>query len=399
MAGPKKNSARGSIKSTKRAGVPAIARPYGRPDQHATAIAETVDDVWHRAYGHDDLDVPVSVVAVLAMLAPPPPKRDDIARRVIALDVEEFADVMRTQWAIYLNARPDLANRVWPLMRLWHGEQAAHGTALHAAKRVADAALTKGQLHLTGDSELRCATDLLGKVLTLLRGRKAAEAHAVFYTPAPVTEMMACSLGTPEEGDSVHEPTAGTGGMLRAAAQNMRSAGRDPATVTWAAVDLDELAIACLAVNVVLWGLGPRVLLGVGSVLTDDWMHRAEAERRETLDLAQQVRRGKRGRRGGFGLTHRGTPGGEHAHPLTAEALRGPLLPRPLPRSGPPRPPSVVRSCRSRLGRAGFAPSYWFRGLIIWPSPVGVRARPSTRGLDSPGGRGGSGVALSRRCH
>lgn len=55
------------------------------------------------------------------------------------------------------------------------------------------------------------------------------------------------------------------------------------------AVDTDPVAVACLAVNTVLWGLGPRVLLGVGDALTDEWITRAAGQRRHTLELARQI--------------------------------------------------------------------------------------------------------------
>ena len=70
----------------------------------------------------------------------------------------------------------------------------------------------------------------------------------------------------------------------------MRRTGGDPATVAWSAVEVDELAIACLAVNVYLWNLGLHVLPGVGNALTDDWRARAAGERAECLQLARQIR-------------------------------------------------------------------------------------------------------------
>jgi hypothetical protein len=132
-------------------------------------------------------------------------------------------------------------------------------------------------------------------LLTEFRSESARKGHAQVYTPTDVAQVMADLLGLHDiaEGATVHEPAAGTGGMLRAAAQAMRRAGRDPATMRWVAVDIDELAIACLAVNVHLWGLGTDVLLGVGNALTDDWQARAEGERRECIELAASVRQHK----------------------------------------------------------------------------------------------------------
>ncbi|GAA4935758.1 hypothetical protein GCM10023224_15670 [Streptomonospora halophila] len=270
-----------------------IAPPTGSIHSYAARIAEAVDETWHNDHGHGDWQVPVSVVATLALIAPPPDKRDRAAAQVAALDNDVFTHLMRAQWGQFVNARPDLITPAWPLVSVWDGENAITGPTVRAAQRVAKAALQRGLWHLSAEPELRCSLDLLGHVLTTLRGRKAATAHSAFYTAPGVADAMAHMLGAPEEGTQMHEPTAGTGGMLRALAQAMRHHGRDPATVTWAAVDVDPLAIACLAANALLWGLGPRVLLGVGDILTDDWIAAAEAQRRHTLDLAGHIRRDK----------------------------------------------------------------------------------------------------------
>ncbi|GGM80934.1 hypothetical protein GCM10012275_59470 [Longimycelium tulufanense] len=101
-------------------------------------------------------------------------------------------------------------------------------------------------------------------------------------------------MTTPHEGDTVQDPAVGTGGLFRAAAQAMREQGRDPATVSWYGADIDDLAIAACAINSVLWGLGPRVVLCVANTLAEgDWASRAEAQRTEILQLAETIRRDK----------------------------------------------------------------------------------------------------------
>lgn len=259
------------------------------PHQHAVKIAEAVDETWHRVHGSGRLEVPVSVVGALAFLAPPDDERDDVVSYLLSLSAGEFSDFARMQWAIFVKARPDLVNRAWPLISLWHSEWSLDDQAVSAAKSVADAALRAGQLHLTG-TDRRRETDLFGALLEVLRSRTAKSARGQFYTPACVAEAMARMVGVPGEGERVLEPTAGTGALLRAAAEAMRELDRDPSTVEWWAVDVDELAVACLAVNAVLWGLGNKVVLGVGNGLTDEWMPRALAERREPLELAHAVR-------------------------------------------------------------------------------------------------------------
>lgn len=215
MTAPKKNTPTNRTRSVHHP----IARPSTSIHQHVGQIAEAVDETWHNAHGHSDLEIPVSAVAALALLTPLPAQRDTIAAELINANREQFTEVIRAQWALFVRARPDLSNRAWPLIRPWHSERPLDDLALRAAQRVATSALGKGLWHLTTETKLRYSTDLLGETLTTLRGRKAAEAHGKFYTPASLTTTMANLLGVPEEGQAVHESAAGTGGMLRAMAQ------------------------------------------------------------------------------------------------------------------------------------------------------------------------------------
>jgi hypothetical protein len=270
---------------------PSIARPSGPPEHHAHTIAEAVDAAWHAAHGHGRLEVPLSVLAALAPLQPPYRERDDVARTLLALTEKELAEVLGMQWRLLIRHRPDLVNPLWPLAGIWLGEQELSTSARHGAAATARAALTRGLFHLTGDVDDRRESDLLGTALTVMRSRNAAQARGQFYTPGSVAEVMARLVGVPEEGETVHDPTVGTGGLFRAAAQAMRAEGRNPATVIWVGADIDATAVACLAVNAVLWELGPRVVLGVADTLAEpDWIDRALAERQETLDVAQRCK-------------------------------------------------------------------------------------------------------------
>ncbi|MDA0565163.1 SAM-dependent methyltransferase [Streptomonospora sp. S1-112] len=259
-------------------------------EAHAHAVANAVDTAWHGVHGHGRIEVPLSVVAGLALLGPPPGRREHVAHHITHLSENGLAAFMRHLWAEFLCARPDLANPVWPLVRCWLGDHPVTDSALTGAHATARAALNRGQLDLTGDRKTRWEVDLLGVVLTVLTHGTAKQARGLYYTPAPVAYAMAALLGL-TEGERVAEPAAGTGGMLRAAAQVMRDHGRDPASATWIANDVDPVAVACLAVNAELWELGPRVLIGVGDTLTDDWMQGACAQRTETLGVAADVRR------------------------------------------------------------------------------------------------------------
>lgn len=261
------------------------SQPHRNVHSHAADIATAVDLAWHRACRSGPLEVPVSVVAALSFLTPSGNERAGVAEWLAALDVDRFRTVMASQWAHFVRARPDLVTPAWPLIRPWHGEQQIDDAAAKAAAEVWRAALRAGQLDLTGTLRRR-ETDLFGVLLATLRSRTVKTAHGEFCTPADVASTMAHLLGA-SDGVSFHEPAAGTGGMLRALAESMRATGRDPSTIRWSAVDTDELAIACLAVNAVLWELGHEVVLGVGDSLTDEWLPRAEAQRAEAIDVAR----------------------------------------------------------------------------------------------------------------
>lgn len=283
----------------------------------AERVTEAVDTTWHRSTAAmSRIEIPLSVVAGLALITTDGTDGTDgeklshigpAAAVLRSRPDGELIAVLRGLWAFYLNQRPDLIARAYPLCSGCSRPE-IDPRIRDAAAATARAALDAGQLQLTG-TDLRHEVDLLGVVLTHLRSNlthlrsnSARTGHGQFHTPADVATAMTALLSIDEcrtadgtvDSTAVYEPAARyTGGLLRAAAQAMRRAGRHPATVVWSAVDIDELAIACLAVNAHLWNLGPNVLLGVGDALADDWRTRAEGERTECLQLAQQIRRFK----------------------------------------------------------------------------------------------------------
>jgi type I restriction enzyme M protein len=66
---------------------------------------------------------------------------------------------------------------------------------------------------------------LVGKFADVNRRNKAGE----FYTPRSVVRMMIDILD-PKEGESIYDPTCGTGGMLLAAIEHVKRSGGDPRT-------------------------------------------------------------------------------------------------------------------------------------------------------------------------
>lgn len=253
-------------------------------DSCARRLADAVERTWHQAYGPDRRAVPVSVVAALALAGCDGDERiSDVVETESA-----FAEFIPQVWARFVNSRPDLVVPAWPLVEPWHSTSPLDRASVCAAHLVARAAVHAGLLDVAAP-DARYTVDLLGPVVAALRSGGARQARGQFGTPSDLADVLA-TVTTPAEGARVVDPAAGAGGLLRAAAQAMRRSGRDPATVAWFAVDLDPVAVACLACNAVLWDLGPHVIVGVGDGIADDWMDRAMAQRNECLGLARTIR-------------------------------------------------------------------------------------------------------------
>ncbi|MFL1433170.1 MULTISPECIES: N-6 DNA methylase, partial [unclassified Nocardiopsis] len=265
------------------------------PNAVAHRVAEAVDTAWHRTHGSGHLDIPVSTIAALSLLTVPAPDRHHLVDALTRADRETVLALVSEQWRLFANARPDLATPVFPLVNVWYGDTPVSEQARQGAHEAARAALAAGLFDLTGDPHRRHDVDLFGVLLTVMKSRTAKTVNGAFYTPTHIADLLAhLTLSAPGPVPSVHEPAIGTGGLWRAAAQALRDHGHDPARVLWVGADVDPLAIACAAVNAVLWGLGPRVLLTVGDTLTDDVITRAHAQRAEAVRLAREVRKTRR---------------------------------------------------------------------------------------------------------
>ncbi|MBC9004113.1 N-6 DNA methylase [Micromonospora aurantiaca (nom. illeg.)] len=265
------------------------------PRQHARDIAEAVDLAWHSRYGGSRIEVPMSVVAALALVAreaPGPEQLDRLAEVAERLDPEGFTLLIQRLWCEFAALRPDLNPRTKHLWS-WIDEEPDE-TTQRAIRAVGQAALAKGVLGRFGPDGWG-DTDLLGMLLQTMKSHGGRKGMGQFLTPESVTLLLG-RMNTPEEGARVLEPCAGTGTMLLGAAQGMREKGLDPTKAEWWANDLDPLAAALCAVNLHLWGLGWRVVVGCGDGLLDVWMHDALRDRQIAIDemrrawtLARQI--------------------------------------------------------------------------------------------------------------
>jgi hypothetical protein len=253
------------------------------PSSHATKIAEAAASAWWKAHGSSRDEIPLGVVAALALMTSADPAGPDPAKLILAADRDEIAALLRHIWTLFAIIRPELSIRTGPFAAWLHDPSSAQLDGAHAT---AHAIVRAGQLALTADRDLTREVDLLGRVYQELRNPGAKKARGEVYTPAPLATLMArMALSGTEPGQSICDPCAGTGGLLRAAAAELRAQGTDPCAMHWYAADIDPVAVSGLAVNAHLWDLGPHVVVGCANTLAEgDWQARAVAEQHTAID-------------------------------------------------------------------------------------------------------------------
>ncbi len=251
----------------------------------AQRIAAAAERAWHGAGAGTDEGACVGVIAALALLGQADPQGPDPREQILELSDEEIAQLLSEVWCLFTISRPELAMRCGPFGE-WLNAEPLDRHLLAGAGAVARAAVKSGLLEMTLDLEVSRQVDLLGCVYTMMRSHSAKAARGEFYTPPGVAEMMArITLSKLSPGQSICDPTAGTGGLLRAAAAALRAEGEDPHDYLWFGCDIAPVAVAGLAVNAHIWGLGPQVVIGCADSLAEpDWEQRALREQREAIE-------------------------------------------------------------------------------------------------------------------
>jgi hypothetical protein len=248
-------------------------------------VAEAAERGWHSVGASSDVGVGVGVVAAIALLGKRDADGPDPAEQILGSSDEEIAQMLREVWCLFTIARPELAFRCGPFGE-WLNADPLDRHLVASTGAVARAAVKAGLLELTLDPEALREVDLLGHLYTMLQSQSARQARGEFYTPPSVAEMTArISLAGVAPGSSICDPTAGTGGLLRAAAQTLRSEGKDPHEFRWFGCDISPVAVAGLAVNAHIWGLGPQVVIGCANTLAEpDWEAKALREQRAAIE-------------------------------------------------------------------------------------------------------------------
>ncbi|MER5988010.1 N-6 DNA methylase [Streptomyces sp. NPDC001787] len=265
-------------------------------------LGEAVANAWYTSCGSSRIDIPVGVVAALALW---PTKTEGavharslssyIAAQPPRVLVKGYADVYAATWML----RPDLMDVAAPIFR-WT-EEDLDEQELRGVAAVTRAALRAGVLHYTGDSDPRFRTDidLMSWTITNVRHHSSRKGLGEYHTPPEITDLMARMLMDATEnpravksgGHSFNEPTAGTGGMFRSAVQDMRDRGLNPHEHRWVMQELNPIAAAGAAVNTVVWDLGPKAVVVVGDTLAEgDLSREAYAHQRAMFAHRDTIR-------------------------------------------------------------------------------------------------------------
>ncbi|MEU3342256.1 N-6 DNA methylase [Streptomyces sp. NPDC006668] len=257
----------------------------GNPRDAGQRLGEAVAETWHASnWGGYRMDIPVSIVGGLALF-PIKGHTEDVTRIISNSSDFKLLQGYREIYAHTWSHRPDLGARMAPLMG-WLTEQGEEEKA-YAVRRVTETALRYGILQLTGspDPYYRADTDVMSWTITSLRSLGAKQGLGEYHTTPELCDVMA-RMTVPEppaKGQRFHEPAGGTGGMFRSLAQHLREMQCDPADYVWSLNELEPLAAAGAAVNAIVWGLGPNVVIACGDTLAQPDLYEQGVREREAL--------------------------------------------------------------------------------------------------------------------
>ncbi|MFB0617262.1 N-6 DNA methylase [Streptomyces sp. AGS-58] len=266
-----------------------------RPTDGLT-FGESVSTTWHRAHGGNRMEIPLGIVATLA-LWPQKGLPRTLAGFFKGLDAQQVLACVREVAAYWWMRRPDLIDTASVLFSWADEEDRFTKNELAAILATWRAALDHHVLDHTGhlDPAWNTEVDLMSWTVTALRHNAARQGLGEYHTPPEVCDLMAAQIigRDPEavsDGMSFLDCCAGTGGMMRSAVQLIRGWGKDPARMTWFAQEIDPLAAAGCAVNFIVWGMGPRALVACGDTLAEgDLWNRAVEHRRIMVERRDDV--------------------------------------------------------------------------------------------------------------
>ncbi|WP_367132736.1 MULTISPECIES: N-6 DNA methylase [Streptomyces] len=278
----------------------------GNPHEKTQEIGEAVAAVWHKQHGGTAIEVPVGIVAALALIHVKDPEGPSLIGQILAQTDAELIEWYQEIWASHWMQRPDLIERA-RILHEWLDDGPHDKHRLNMVRAVTRAALKAGILDLTGhkDPFFRSAADVLSPTMTALRSVGAQKGLGEYHTPPALTACVADAMvaeasvalqadafNKMKPGEHVHDPACGSGGMLRAAGQAVRERGVDPASIRWSGVDIDSIAAACTAVNFIVYELGPHSTVACADALAHpDAVEEAMVEARAVIEHRDRMLR------------------------------------------------------------------------------------------------------------
>lgn len=266
----------------------AMAPESGR--EHAQQITQAAVGWWlENRGGTSELPKAIGTLAAIALAAPSSPAGPDYGPLLLPLNDEEVTDALRAVWNNLWACAPVLADAARPLHH-WLAQPSDDD--IRGLSDYTRVLVRAGLLEYASDLT-RCEDeDLLGLLIQRMRSYADRQTAGQFFTPADVADHHAeILLSEPiPVGARLIEPCAGTGTMVRAAAATLRSQGADPAAYQWWMNDIDEIHVACCAVNAMLFRLGPNVMVSRGDTFRDPQELEGPAWQRADQAVADQRR-------------------------------------------------------------------------------------------------------------
>ena len=171
-------------------------------------------------------------------------------------------------WAELWCRYPYLVERAHVLYR-WMAD-VSQETA-ESVTRLVHLSLRDGLLEFGATPERHPAGDLLGRLMQRLTSRGSKDSRGAFHTPDQISDFMSALMNDDfPAGETIGEAAAGSDTMWWVIARHMHFEGRDPASFTWVAAEIDPLAVGCLAANALLWRLGGDVIIAHADALAGD---------------------------------------------------------------------------------------------------------------------------------
>lgn len=260
-------------------------------DEHARHLGQVIAAAWRQAYGAGRIEVPMSMVASLALFDTPTPEHaPQPLGEVVELEDHAFLRELYARWNLGAYTWPSL-HHLWLPWFEWVGNllmfphrERSDQRIIAAARRIGTLAVREGLADLIMSVHVSARCDVLGHILNPLHVQFQDDGPAPEPTPPLVRpDHDAAWAHRLHSGAVVEDPQAWSGTRIMRLIRDLDKRGVDPRTLTWHLRTTDPVAAATLATSCALWGLGGAVVIGT-SPDEATWVRTAEKEVRAAMN-------------------------------------------------------------------------------------------------------------------